>query len=274
MAIMIDAAMPVGMRPRTSVPVTFRDISAAPLQASQPAAPLERRDQAALSGADHVRFLNVLSIMIASGDFGSLVAIHSDMTHRMHNMGPSDPTSAVGQQRFLPWHRVYLYQLEQYLTNIYPGLRLALPYWDWTKEPRVPEWVARFTPTVTLPLPGSSTVLTASRTPSAQKDLEQAVSRIPEVMAATDYTTFATKLEQVHNAVHLWVGGTMSVLSTASADPLFWMHHANVDRLWWEWYKEHPDQNPHLEGADATMDPWTYQESDTRGLDAFGYTYV
>ena len=45
-----------------------------------------------------------------------LVAIHSDMNHNMHNMPGmpvSDPTGSIGQQRFLPWHRVYLYVLEQ-----------------------------------------------------------------------------------------------------------------------------------------------------------------
>jgi hypothetical protein len=39
---------------------------------------------------------------------------------------------------------------------------------------------------------------------------------------------------EMHNQVHNWVGGTMSSGQTAPADIIFWMHHANVDRIWSE----------------------------------------
>jgi tyrosinase len=35
-----------------------------------------------------------------------------------------------GWERFLPWHRIYLYELEQVLQDVCPGI--TLPYWDWT----------------------------------------------------------------------------------------------------------------------------------------------
>lgn len=35
-----------------------------------------------------------------------------------------------GWERFLPWHRAYLYEFEQNLQDFFPDL--ALPYWDWT----------------------------------------------------------------------------------------------------------------------------------------------
>ena len=35
-----------------------------------------------------------------------------------------------GWERFLPWHRIYLYELEQVLQDVCPGV--TLPYWDWT----------------------------------------------------------------------------------------------------------------------------------------------
>jgi hypothetical protein len=43
---------------------------------------------------------------------------------------------------------------------------------------------------------------------------------------------FWQPLEAVHGGVHVWVGGSMSTIPTAPADPIFWMHHANSDRLW------------------------------------------
>jgi len=37
-----------------------------------------------------------------------------------------------GWERFLPWHRAYLYEFEQNLQDFFP--RLTLPYWDWAAE--------------------------------------------------------------------------------------------------------------------------------------------
>ena len=49
-----------------------------------------------------------------------------------------------GWERFLPWHRVYLYELEQTLQDICPDI--TMPYWDWTMPqycPKQPEkgWI-------------------------------------------------------------------------------------------------------------------------------------
>jgi len=35
-----------------------------------------------------------------------------------------------GWERFLPWHRVYLYEMEQAIQEFYPDV--TMPYWDWT----------------------------------------------------------------------------------------------------------------------------------------------
>ena len=32
--------------------------------------------------------------------------------------------------------------------------------------------------------------------------------------------------------------------SSSPADPLFWLHHANIDRVWAAWQKQHPKKNP------------------------------
>src|SRR5262249_31287940 len=38
-----------------------------------------------------------------------------------------------------------------------------------------------------------------------------------------------------HNDVHNMIGGLMSDPTTAAQDPIFWLHHANIDRLWSRW---------------------------------------
>lgn len=42
----------------------------------------------------------------------------------------------------------------------------------------------------------------------------------------------------LHNRVHVWVGGDM-LPSTSPNDPVFFMHHCNVDRLWEAWLTQH-----------------------------------
>lgn len=57
-------------------------------------------------------------------------------------------------------------------------------------------------------------------------------------------------------------------------DPVFWMHHTETDRIWWEWRATHPGQNPPLAGAAATIDPWSETEPDTRDINTLGFTSV
>lgn len=43
----------------------------------------------------------------------------------------------------------------------------------------------------------------------------------------------------LHNRVHVWVGGDMGP-GTSPNDPVFFLHHGNVDRLWALWQYDHP----------------------------------
>jgi tyrosinase len=57
-------------------------------------------------------------------NYNNLALIHQD--HCQH-----------GWERFLPWHRVYLYEFEQALQDVCPDV--TLPYWDWTMRQYRPE---------------------------------------------------------------------------------------------------------------------------------------
>jgi len=43
--------------------------------------------------------------------------------------------------------------------------------------------------------------------------------------------------EALHGAGHTAIGGTMVDVFCAPGDPLFYMHHTNLDRIYWEWQK-------------------------------------
>jgi len=218
-----------------------------------------RKDQATLTVIEQQRFLCALDLVIANGTYGELVDVHAEM-HMQHT-----------NDRLLPWHRIFLLQFEQLLRAVHPDV--TLPYWDWTQasEQAIPPWLAGVLPTVTTP----TRTLVVTRAPQTSADLAMIASNIPTILGYTTWAQFSS-INGVHGAVHIWVGGTMSSPSTAAADPIFWMHHANLDRLWWVWHTTpgNAGKNPPLAGPDAVMDPWAYTETDTRDIATLGYRYV
>ncbi|MEO8961801.1 MAG: tyrosinase family protein [Ginsengibacter sp.] len=220
-----------------------------------------RKDQASLTEVEQERFICAYNVLINNGTIGKLADIHADGSHLMH-----------GNPRFFPWHRVFLKQLEEALHTVHPDV--CIPYWDWTKKAgqNFPSWLAGFTPVVTTP----TRTITILRSPGTVADMGTIASGVAGVMAFNTYNDFWTNLEGIHGAVHVWVGGTMGFVSTAAADPIFWMHHANIDRLWWDWYNSPAGagKNPPLSGMNAIMDPWAYTEADTRNIISMGFKYV
>ncbi|KAL9031397.1 MAG: hypothetical protein Q9196_000581 [Gyalolechia fulgens] len=75
-------------------------------------------------------------------------------------------------------------------------------------------------------------------------------------------------IENMHNGIHMLVGngGHMSNIPYSSFDPIFWLHHANVDRLFALWQAVYPDSHvtPQVNTAGTfTNDPGTTEDIDT-----------
>ena len=61
-----------------------------------------------------------------------------------------------------------------------------------------------------------------------------------ELCAGEDKKCFFTKdgvHNNLHNAVHIYMGGHMRVVPSASNDPIFFLHHANIDRIFEAWLR-------------------------------------
>ena len=219
-----------------------------------------RKDQAVMTETERSRYICAFNMINNDGTLGQLVDVHAEM-HMQH-------TNA----RLLPWHRIFLYLFEEALHNYHPDV--CVPYWDWTKpeEQHFPDWLVSVLPTVHTP----TRTITVVRSPGASGGLASIAGNTPTAMSKTNYNDFSAIVNGIHGSVHIWVGGTMSDASVSPADPVFWLYHGNLDRLWWAWYNsaQGNHQNPSLTGADALMDPWTYTEPDTRNISPLGYTYV
>lgn len=227
-----------------------------------------RKSASAMTVVEQNRFIYVMNLLIsAPGDpnsYGDMVGFHRDMDNNMHSM------NAVGTQRFLPWHRAYLVKLELLGQLIDPAF--FIPYWNWSAAPLgVPAWLVPFLPTVKVV--GAN--ITVTRATIVPPPALPTVAQVNAVLANATYTTFTTALENgPHNSVHGWVGGTMGGIATAPADPLFWMHHAMIDRVWSLWQVAHPGLNPTLAAPNDRMQPWQDLEPGLRSIAALGYSYL
>ena len=64
------------------------------------------------------------------------------------------------------------------------------------------------------------------------------------VMAAAGSVPRPTLEFNPHDGVHQAIGGNMSVVALSARDPIFFLHHANVDRLWSAWNRRGNANSP------------------------------
>lgn len=155
--------------------------------------------------------------------------------------------SPQGQQlNFFGWHRMYLYYFERVLRWAANDPTLTLPYWDYTD----PEQTA---------LPDAfqdpnSALYDWRRSEALNEGLAtinpQATDIDGPLNTDTSFLQYEGDIETgVHGNVHCSVGQTcpipvMGLVGVAANDPIFYEHHANIDRMWACWQHAHPDEQP------------------------------
>ena len=88
------------------------------------------------------------------------------------------------------------------------------------------------------------------------------------------FTPYQSALEaSVHNAVHRAVGGDMATAASPT-DPVFFLHHANIDQIWAEWQKAHPAQLPPNKNETLKPKPlFGVKVADLLSIARLGYSY-
>lgn len=126
------------------------------------------------------------------------------------------------------------------------------------------------------------------RRQTANVSLLPLTSHLQAALSQSDYSSFQLALEagtRMHNSLHGWLGGGgtggnpmspcstrlnighMSCATISPFDPIFYLHHCNIDRLWAMWQmdghaNEYPTPADEPDGAeehfrDDIMYPWT-----------------
>ncbi|HEY3056907.1 MAG TPA: tyrosinase family protein [Thermoanaerobaculia bacterium] len=179
----------------------------------------------------------------------------------IHGIGPIPPsgsnplwnTCQHGHWWFLPWHRMYLWYFELAIRKFSGDPNFALPFWDYS-DPTQRALPSMFrTPTV-----GNALYVSArNATLNAGGMLTPSTVDYTTAFSFTNFTgptgsaaSFGSQTltapnhgasphgqleSRPHDSVHVAIGGWMGSFGTAARDPIFWLHHANIDRLWDLW---------------------------------------
>lgn len=195
-------------------------------------------------------------------DFTAPDKLAEELWAKCEHDSPNAPTI-----HFLTWHRMYLFFFEQVLRRASGNEKLALPYWDYTNDdPAKRAWAL---PSIF----GQSTVETEygpfdnpvyerRRTSgfASAVQLDTGLTNVDGLLKYPEFlgpfqTGFQSTLERgLHGHIHCTVGNRclapfIGIVPFAANDPIFWLHHANIDRLWSCW------TNLHGEKANPVGDP-------------------
>ncbi|KAI9148488.1 Tyrosinase ustQ [Paramyrothecium foliicola] len=182
-----------------------------------------------------------------------------------------------GTANFLPWHRYIIHVYEQALVKEcgYTGTAL---YWDFVADSASPILATIWDPITGFGGNGTSTDGTplsfcVREGPFAHMKLQflgnetipHCLNRdfiegypyedeqellggvyspkfVNPIMALPDFLNFHARLEGgPHSGVHIGISGDMGPV-TSPNDPIFYLVHAQVDRLWWIWQQESPSR--------------------------------
>ena len=215
-------------------------------------------------------------------------------SHRIMHLNQCSEHSASGVDvhntwDFLPWHRCFVHFHERVLIAVAKAKSVSgaenfrLPYWDWDAAPKIPEVYLT---------QGSPLYMAREQNPII--DYYTTPSMVGAMLSPTQFqgsTGFGGDAQSrgvassapPHSKIHKIVSDVMNDPDTAASDPLFYIHHANVDRLWEIWAR-HQGQKTSDYPAELlaktytfpggqSQAAFTYRVQDILDTSSLGYTY-
>jgi tyrosinase len=201
-----------------------------------------RKDHREMTPAEKTAYVNALIVL---RDNGTLTMIGDH--HASHFTSPIHSTTTTNGEFFLPWHRIFAIEMENYIRGTSAAASsLCVPYWDWRLENTAANvtWddagflqlsaINSASYTITRSLGTTNTLATSS-------DVTNMLA-IPTLLSApaiglksATVNLLTYRMEFWHDKGHNFIGGTMGG-SASPRDPIFFLHHNFVDKLWQEWY--------------------------------------
>ena len=187
-----------------------------------------------------------------------------------------------------PWHRLYLWSMEQKLQKAVNEPKLALHYWDWTKSNFIPEhyWGDESNP-----------LYNPTREVSQDDEIPKDFINVGAAFRASYYKTFGgypaikergeeqkdgIAEQSFHNNIHNWIGGQMATFTESGYEPIFYGHHGNCDRIWEAWQAYSPEnKNPDVDkwlgkrlfATDGNGRPVDFKIRELLNTEALGYRF-
>ena len=211
---------------------------------------------------------------------------------------PGWGTSQHGNWFFLSWNRMHLYYFERIGRAVLADPSFTVPYWDFSNGNSLPPefWQDENSPLY---------VAQRSADANAGMGVPPVDASLAAALSATSFTDSpdrhptgfggaegppnhegkgAGELESSCGPVNTWVGGARGYLSDpnyAALDPIFWLHRANIDRLWEAWAQRVGNENPHHDSwrnqafdfFDSTGKPVRMTPSEAISTSSLGYVY-
>jgi hypothetical protein len=161
-----------------------------------------------------------------------------------------------GTRWFFAWHRLYLLYFEKQLQTASGDPKLRLPYWDYT-DPAHVAMPAEFTQQTYKDAKGvkrTNPLYESRRAPGWRRGSAKLQANATKVdnwlNKEKNFDRFQDGIEMnVHGYVHCTIATNcpvvdMGAVPYSSNDPIFWLHHANIDRLWSCWSNLPARSNP------------------------------
>jgi tyrosinase len=168
-------------------------------------------------------------------DFFNLDGVGDGTQLDIHFNLPDEPE----RQIFFPWHRMQMFEMEQAMQEINPNV--SMPWWDSSVDQATnsPLWDQSF-------MGQFNQAWGLNRNLGGNGPLPTPID-VSNLQAISDFLVYSNQMERgpVHRGAHVWVGGAMPT-PVSPRDPIFYLHHTNVDRLWAEWEDAHPGSSSHI----------------------------
>jgi hypothetical protein len=209
-------------------------------------------------------------------DISQLKPAWNNCTHEHGNI--------ASDYNFLIWHRFYTLHFEEIVRELSGYEDFALPYWNYTdtlspNTNRVMPEAFRKNGTALFEKARLDSLNTGHKISGSP--VEGSLD-IKALMENEVYSIFnGTIVAAPHGSMHDYIGagnkehimwnpiyqkdtnGLMALVPSAGFDPIFWMHHANIDRLWQLWTDVKPTRRANPE--DVTKNQWPYLFFNAKG---------